>query len=73
MRTIPMMAAARNDASSRGVRGCHSSELGGRSCSWIASFGQLFTQLAQRLQSALSSMVRGNTNIGQAGVVAVPL
>src|ERR1035437_7512317 len=73
MRTMPMIAMARNDSSIFGVRMNHSSLEGLRRRTWMASFGHDLMQLAQRLQLALESMVRGNENRGQPGTVSVPL
>src|SRR5512142_890145 len=73
MKTMPMIAAARNETSSRGLRMNHSSLLGGRTVRVIAPLGQFLMQFAHRLQFAFESIVRGNSNSGQPGAVSVPL
>src|SRR5664280_41669 len=73
IRTMPMIAIARADSSSFGLRMNHSSLVGLRTVSVIASFGQVLTQLAHSVQLALESNCRGKENIGQPGEVAVPL
>jgi hypothetical protein len=73
IRTMPMMAIARNDSSIFGLSRNHSSLSGLRVRTAMASFGQALMQLAHRLQFALVSMVRGKLKSGQPGWVAVPL
>jgi len=73
MMTMPMIAMARNDSSILGLRRNHSSLVGLRTVRVIASLGQDLMQFAHRLQLALSSMVRGKEDSGQAGTVSVPL
>src|SRR5450759_5255538 len=71
--TATGIAIARADSSSFGLRMNHSSLVGLRTVSVIASFGQALTQLAHSVQLALESNCRGKENIGQPGEVAVPL
>ena len=73
IRTMPMIAIARNDSSTFGLRRNHSSLVGWRRVSVIASFGQDLMQLAHRLQLALESIVRGKENSGQPATLSVPL
>ena len=73
IRTMPMIAIARKDSSTFGARRNHSSRVGLRTVTVIASFGQDLMQLAHRLQCAEESMVRGKLNNGQAATVSVPL
>ena len=51
----------------------HSSLVGGRTVIEIAPFGQVLTQLAHSVQLVLSSIVRGNSNMGQPATMSVPL
>ena len=60
-----MIAMARNDSSTLGLRTNHSSLVGLRSRTWMASFGQDLMQLAHRLQLRWSPIVRGKVNSGQ--------
>ena len=73
MSTIPIIAIAKNDSSIFGVLINHSSFVGGRNVSVIASFGQFLMQLAHSVQFAFESIVRGNIKSGQAGALSVPL
>ncbi|GEM_PF-5644892 len=68
-----MIAIARNDSSIFGLRRNHSSLVGMRTVSVIASLGQALTQFPHRLQFALSSMVRGKENSGHPATWSVPL
>src|SRR5829696_825109 len=71
--TIPMMTAARNASSNLGLRMNHNSLVGFRQLSVMAPFGQVLTQAAHRVQRALVSIVRGNSNIGHPGPFSLPL
>src|SRR4029079_16547121 len=73
IRTMPMIAIARNDSSTLGLRRNHSSLVGCRTVKVIASLGQDLTQLPHRLQFALSSIVRGKVNSGHPSTLSVPL
>ena len=70
---MPMMTAERKASSILGLRMNHNSFVGGRTVSWIESFGQFLMQSAQITQLALEVMVLGNSNNGQPGAFSVPL
>ena len=68
-----MIAIAKNDSSTFGLRINQSSFVGFRTVSVIASFGQFFMQFAHRTQFEFESIVLGKVNRGQAGAFSVPL
>src|SRR5262245_30742020 len=71
--TMPMITTARKASSSRGLRMNHGSLVGGRTVRLIEPFGQVLTHEAHRLQFALLSIRRGNSNNGQPGPLLFPL
>src|SRR6185503_20969574 len=73
IRTMPMIAIARNDSSTLGLPRNHSSLVGLRTVKVIASLGQALMQFPHRLQFALSFIVRAKVNSGQGPAASVPL